>query len=65
MIMVPSSHVRATARASGIECETGISSRSNGPASTWSPASTSSNGTFLSLCSSIFERAIATVSAAP
>ena len=38
MIMVPSSHVRATARASGIECETGISSRSNGPASTWSPA---------------------------
>ena len=62
---VPSSQVTATAHASGIECETWISSSSNGPASIVSPGSTSSNGTSLSLCSSIFERAIATVSGPP
>jgi hypothetical protein len=42
-----------------------IISMSNGPALIESPAFTSCIGTFLSLCSSIFERAIAIVRGEP
>ena len=62
---MPTSQVATTAHASGIECDTWTISRSNGPASNRSPGSMSCIGTFFSLCSSIFERAIAIVSGPP
>ena len=62
---MPSAHVTATAHASGIEWETWIISNSKGPTSITSPGSTSSIGTSLSLCSSIFDLAIAIVRGPP
>ena len=47
---------RATARASGIECDMWIISISNGPARRRSPSSSTVSGASRSLCSSSFER---------
>ncbi len=50
---------------SGIECASLTGSIVNGPSSTCSPGATSRSGMSFSLCSSSFDRTIATVSAPP
>jgi hypothetical protein len=62
---VPSSQVSATASESGIEWAIFTISTENGPHSNVSPASASYSGMSWSLCSSSFERTIATVSGPP